>query len=298
MQLDVPHPYVLRPGEGETIVDEAQRTLRLLADREELTVTWFRYEPGQEGPDPHIHRQHTDAFYVLEGELEFGLGPEVTKIVGAAGTLAAAPAGVVHTFRNSSDRTAIFLNIHAPSMGFGDMLRARRDGGSEDAAQFDQFDPPADGGRTLEDAFVRRAGEGDSIALGASGVVFKAEGGDGDATFSLTEITLEPGYPGPVPHRHRTFLDSFFLLEGTLSLRLEDRELEAGSGSYGLVPPGSVHTFANRSDAPVRGLNLMAPGGFEQYLKELAAAMPPGSSPDPALMAEIAARYDFEPASS
>jgi quercetin dioxygenase-like cupin family protein len=297
VQLDVAHPYVLRPGEGETVFDEPARTLRILVDREDLTVTWFRYEPGREGPDPHIHRQHTDAFYVLEGEVEFGLGPEVTKIVGGAGTLAAAPAGVVHTFRNSSDSTAVFLNIHAPSMGFGDMLRARRDSRSEDVERFDQFEPPPDGGRPFEDAFVRLAGEGDEITLGASGALFKAEGGDGDGTFSLTEITLEPGYPGPVPHTHRTHVDSFFLLDGTLTLRLEHREVEAAPGSYGVVPPGSVHTFANRSDAPVRALNLMTPGGFEQYLKELTAAVPPGSPPDPALMAEIAARYDFVPAS-
>jgi len=61
------------------------------------------------------------------------------------------------------------------------------------------------------------------------------------------------------------------------------------------MPPGTMHSFANRSDGLVRALNLMAPGGFEQYLKELAAAAPPGELPDPAVMAEIASRYDFEP---
>jgi quercetin dioxygenase-like cupin family protein len=298
VQLDVAHPYLLRPGEGEIIFDQPQRTLRILTDREELTVTWFRYAPGESGPDPHVHRQHTDAFYVLDGELEFGLGPEVTRVGGGPGTLAAAPAGVVHTFRNASDRTAVFLNIHAPSMGFGDMLRARRDGRSEDAERFDQFEPPSDGGRPFEDAILRGPGEGDSIAAGTSTMLFKAEGGDGDGTFSLTEITLEPAFPGPLPHRHRTHLDSFFVLEGTLTLRIGDDELEAGPGSYGVVPPGNVHTFANRSEAPVRALNLMTPGGFEQYLKEAAAATPPGSPPDSALMAEIAARYDFEPESA
>src|ERR671923_8528 len=69
MELDV-HGLLLRPGEGETVFDEARRTLRILVDREELTTTWFRYAPGEKGPDPHIHRRHTDAFYVLEGELD------------------------------------------------------------------------------------------------------------------------------------------------------------------------------------------------------------------------------------
>src|SRR5919201_4303473 len=115
MELDV-HPLLLPPGEGEVVTDRRERTLRILAELDEVIVTWFRYEPGEEGPDPHVHRQHTDAFYVLEGELEFGLGPEVQRIRGAAGTFAAAPPNVVHTFRNSSDATALFLNLHVPSM--------------------------------------------------------------------------------------------------------------------------------------------------------------------------------------
>ena len=76
-----------RPGEGETVFDTERSTLRLLVDREELTVTWFRYAPGEKGPDPHVHHRHTDAFYVLEGELELALGPGAAEVVRAtAGT--------------------------------------------------------------------------------------------------------------------------------------------------------------------------------------------------------------------
>jgi quercetin dioxygenase-like cupin family protein len=128
VELDAARPVLLPPGEGETIFDLPERTIRILADRDEVALTWFRYEAGQEGPEPHVHRRHTDAFYVLEGELEFGLGPEVNQTTGTAGTFAAAPPNVVHTFRNGSDATVVFLNIHVPSMGFAEMLRAARDG--------------------------------------------------------------------------------------------------------------------------------------------------------------------------
>jgi adenosylmethionine-8-amino-7-oxononanoate aminotransferase len=74
-----------------------------------------------------------------------------------AGTFVAAPPEVVHTFRNASGAEAIFLNFHAPSMGFADMLRARRDGHDEDAERFDQADPPPDGGRPVSEAVVSRA---------------------------------------------------------------------------------------------------------------------------------------------
>jgi quercetin dioxygenase-like cupin family protein len=267
----------------------------VLADRDELTVSWFRYEPGEEGPSPHIHKKHTDAFYVLEGELEIGLGPQVEHFTATPGTLAAAPPNVVHTFRNSSDSTTIFLNIHAPSMGFAEMLRAARDGRDEDEDRFDQFDPPRAGGRALSDAAFRGPGEGDSIAIGPNAALFKAEGPDADGFFSLTESVLAPGFPGPVLHWHREMVDSFYVLEGRLSLQLGDDSSEAEAGDFALVPPRAAHTFANPGEQKVRVLNLMAPGGFEQYLKEVAHASS-GGSPDVSLMAEIASRHDFTPA--
>jgi quercetin dioxygenase-like cupin family protein len=281
-----------RPGEGETISDRDERNVRILLDHELADVTWTRYEPGEKGPEPHIHKQHADAWYVLEGELTFGVGPDGAMLHHApGGTHVLVPAGVIHTFRNDSSATARFLNIHAPSMGFAESLRAGRDGREY---QWDTFEPPEDGDRSVNDVVVRGPGDGETIMDGA--VLFKAQVSDGDGTFSLTEITLPPGFPGPVLHRHERTLDSFYVLEGTLTIRLgEDDEDEARPGTYGAMPPGTVHSFANRSDGVVRALNLMAPGGFEQYLKEFAAGSRPGEAPDPAVMAEIASRYDFVP---
>ena len=281
-----------RPGEGETISDRAERNVRILLDHELADVTWTRYQPGERGPDPHIHEQHADAWYVLEGELVFGVGPGGETLHRApAGTHVLVPAGVIHTFRNDGDATARFLNVHAPSMGFAESLRASRDGRE---FHWDSFDPPDDGARSVGDVVVRGPGEGESILGGAA--VFKAQVSDGDGTFSLTEIALPPGFPGPVLHRHEQTLDSFYVLEGTLTIRLgEHEEIEAEAGTYGAMPSGTVHSFANRTDGLVRALNLMAPGGFEQYLKEFAAASRPGEAPDPAVMAEIALRYDFVP---
>ena len=91
MQLDEQRPLLTLPGEGEIVTDRPERTLRILGELDELIVTWFRYEPGQKGPDAHIHEHHTDAFYVLEGELELSLGPELTTFEAGPGTFAGAP---------------------------------------------------------------------------------------------------------------------------------------------------------------------------------------------------------------
>ena len=133
--------------EGETVTDRPERTIRILADLPELTSTWTRYEEGEAGPDPHIHREHLDAFYVLSGELNFGLGPEVERMAAGPGTFILAPPEVVHTFRNDGPGPATFLNFHAPSEGFAEFLR------DPDFA-WDSFDAPEDGGRPLSEAIV------------------------------------------------------------------------------------------------------------------------------------------------
>src|ERR671937_3332728 len=106
MQLDEHLALLLAPGEGETVTDRPERTLRILAELDDVIVTWFRYEPGEKGPDAHVHHNHTDAFYVLEGEIEVSLGPELETVRTTPGTFAGAPPNVVHTFRNASDSTA------------------------------------------------------------------------------------------------------------------------------------------------------------------------------------------------
>src|SRR5918912_298573 len=120
VELDV-HPVLLRPGEGETVFDTERSTLRLLVDREELTVTWFRYAPGEKGPDPHIHHRHTDAFYVLEGELELAAGDD--EVRAAPGTWYSAPRGFRHGFRNPGPGRARVLNVHTPHGGFTGRVR-------------------------------------------------------------------------------------------------------------------------------------------------------------------------------
>src|SRR3990170_5469511 len=54
--------------------------------------------PGGRKPPPHIHTNCEEAFYVLDGEVEFCLG-EVT-FVGRQEAFVLVPGGVAHTFGN------------------------------------------------------------------------------------------------------------------------------------------------------------------------------------------------------
>ena len=108
----------------------------------------------------------------------------------------------------------------------------------------------------------------------------------GSATVIDFELAAESA--GPPPHLHERLTDSFFVLEGTLTVLLGEEEHEAPAGSHVVVPPGNVHTVSNPGAEPVRFLNVIAPSGLERYLRELAA--------DPSDFANIAARHDVIPA--
>jgi len=124
--------------QGETMAGRSEsRRATLLLDTDELTATEFFYGPGERGAAPHVHYHPADGFLVLEGELTIPLrsGP----LRASAGTLVVIPPEVVHSFDNDGEESALFYNFHMPASGFGDYMRGRN-------PDFDQHEPPADGG--------------------------------------------------------------------------------------------------------------------------------------------------------
>jgi mannose-6-phosphate isomerase-like protein (cupin superfamily) len=282
---------VRAPGEGETISSRAERNLWILDDRPQLSVTEALYGGGQDGAEAHVHHEHVDAFWVLEGELVFGVGHGDVVRAGA-GSFVLVPPGLVHSFRNESSQPVRYLNFHVPDSGFAESLRARRDV-REPTVPWDSFDPPADGGRPSSDAVVLGRGEGEALSVGGTGITLKATAETTGGRLFLAESRIEPGFPGPPPHVHRTLHDMFYVLHGTLTLRVGEDTIEAAAGSFACFPPGVVHTFSNRGSEPVRLLNFNTPAGWERYMRDLAEAAR-SERLDPVAIGQIASRYDFE----
>jgi mannose-6-phosphate isomerase-like protein (cupin superfamily) len=136
-------------------------------------------------------------------------------------------------------------------------------------------------------------GDGERHRMGpASETVIKAGADETAGSFFLSESVIEPGFPGPPPHRHERLHDMFFVLEGTLTMRLGEDTLALPPRSFVCVPPGVVHTFSNPSEEPVRFLNFNTPSGWENYMRDLAQAAT--SAPlTPQVIGRIASRYDF-----
>jgi mannose-6-phosphate isomerase-like protein (cupin superfamily) len=85
--------------------------------------------------------------------------------------------------------------------------------------------------------------------------------------FNLAIVVLRPGQ-GVDSHVHAAEDDSFYVLDGTLTVALgeERREAQAGPGTFVLVPCGTAHEIRNDGTTDVRILNVHSPGGFDRRL--------------------------------
>jgi quercetin dioxygenase-like cupin family protein len=70
--------------------------------------------PGGRMPPAHFHVGNEEAYFVLDGTVEFRVGEAVFQ--GANGTFVLVPAGEAHTFGNTGDAPARLLVLHAPAL--------------------------------------------------------------------------------------------------------------------------------------------------------------------------------------
>jgi len=94
--------------------------------------------PGQ-GVPPHIQRDDSEAFYVLEGEYEFILGDAVT--VHGPGSFVYIPRGTPHGFRNNGAAPSRMLIINLPG-GFHENFFVDAGDPVVDATTFPPMSPP------------------------------------------------------------------------------------------------------------------------------------------------------------
>lgn len=76
------------------------------------SVSEWLLEPGQEGVGAHRHEANDEVFFVLDGTPELLLDRD--WIAFPAGAFVRIPAGVIHDFRNRSDRPARLLSVFIP----------------------------------------------------------------------------------------------------------------------------------------------------------------------------------------
>ena len=119
---------------------------------------------------------------------------------------------------------------------------------------------------------------------------FLVTGAESGGSYFAMEALVPPG-GGPPPHIHRNEDETFYIVEGHCSIRLDDEAVLAGAGDFVNVPRGRVHCFHNDGAAPMRMIVTFTPAGIKHFFEEtLERALDP-TQPPPDNIDAVVARY-------
>jgi quercetin dioxygenase-like cupin family protein len=131
-------------------------------------------------------------------------------------------------------------------------------------------------------------------------MTFLATAEDTQGKFALIEAVGRKGSVPP-PHIHHREEESFYVLEGEMTVSVGDHTIKATPGTLVVVPRDTVHSFVIDSEQ-LRTLTLLTPAGLEEWFKEFSVPAPAMTLPPVAevpnseiqKMLAAAARFDIE----
>jgi quercetin dioxygenase-like cupin family protein len=92
-----------------------------------------------------------------------------------------------------------------------------------------------------------------------------------NGAYSVTEVIASPGDSTPV-HIHQNEDEYIHVLEGTVRVLYGEKTFEASPGSIVSLDRGVAHAWGNDTDASVRMIITLTPGGCEEALRQIALA--------------------------
>jgi quercetin dioxygenase-like cupin family protein len=126
-------------------------------------------------------------------------------------------------------------------------------------------------------AYLHQPAEAELRWLGETSAYFLATGEKTGGAFCLVDERANRGESVPL-HRHPDDMESFYVLEGELTLYIDDQPgVRAPAGSFAHVPGGTVHGFRIESET-ARYLILTTPR-HGQFYRAITLASRPGGLP-------------------
>ena len=124
---------------------------------------------------------------------------------------------------------------------------------------------------------------------------------DGDTSSGALALLDERGRRGNMPplHVHRRDDETFYVLEGELTLFVAGEQIVLGPGQAALAPRDVPHAYRVESEE-ARWLVITTPAGFDAFVREVAEPapaeeLPPAGRPfDPAALGQAAAKVGIE----
>ncbi|MCA9942093.1 MAG: cupin domain-containing protein [Anaerolineales bacterium] len=149
--------------------------------------------------------------------------------------------------------------------------------------------------KSILEAIVQKSGEGETLSAMGITISYKVVGTQSDGQWLVLEYLAPTQFSGPPPHVHKVTTEIFYVLEGCLTVETNGQATELGVGGLAFVPPGTAHTFANATNAPVKFLLVSSPAWLENYFTEMGEMLQNEPSWPPQDMSKVVAlmtKYD------
>ncbi len=127
--------------------------------------------------------------------------------------------------------------------------------------------------------------DGKTVGIVGSAYTFLATGEQTGGKYALIEAFIPSGV-GPPLHHHDNEDEIFFMLDGAITVTVDEQELHIQRGDFVQLPKGSVHTFRNVRQQPARMLILLSPAGLDKFFDKFGVPMEHKSDAPPLVTEE------------
>jgi mannose-6-phosphate isomerase-like protein (cupin superfamily) len=108
----------------------------------------------------------------------------------------------------------------------------------------------------------------------------RASGADTGGTFSLIEQLIPPGFASPW-HVHHNEDESFYVMDGKVTVVVANRSVTLSAGDYAFGPRGIPHGFRIEGAKPARVLLMTSGGTFAEFVRETSQPADGAAAPEP-----------------
>ncbi len=133
------------------------------------------------------------------------------------------------------------------------------------------------------------AGTGKAYRSPIDKITFLITGEQSGGAFFMAEVSVAPGGGNP-PHIHAREEESFYLQQGTLTVQVGGKTLNARPGDFVCLPRGVAHCFQNTGNVEAKFLLVVTPAGLEHFFEEAFYPVEDPASPAPPMSDEFMGR--------
>ena len=111
------------------------------------------------------------------------------------------------------------------------------------------------------------AGTGPAYRSPVDEITFLITGEQTGGAFFMAEVSVPPG-GGTPPHIHHREEETSYLQQGTLTVQVGGKTLNASPGDFVYLPRGIVHCFQNTGTVDAKFVLVVTPAGLEKFFAE------------------------------